>query len=437
MKHRLLGRTILAIEVVILLGVIIHTPLSVWFGTLWPEHGALIKSWKELLMGVGALLIVIYITRTHHWRDLWRDWVIRLTAAYALLHLLLLGWMSQGAVVAGAGLLIDLRYILFFVMMYTTARYIADARRSIVTTALAGAIIVAGFATLQVTVLPDDILTHIGYSQQTISPYLTVDQNPDYVRINSTLRGPNPLGAYASMCLVLATAYVLRRREALTRMQAVIGCVVIAGSMVAVWASYSRSAVAVAAVMAFTVASLTSTKYIKRYWWVGVAIACLVGIGAMILMQDRVFVSNVVLHENPNGGSAHTSNDGHIDSLHDGTARMMRQPLGGGIGSTGSASLYGDRPLIIENQYLFIAHEVGWVGLALFMILFGTVIWRLWQRRADWLALGLCVSGIGMAVIGLLLPVWVDDTVALAWWGIAGLAIGQPRRVHGKDRTRH
>ena len=106
---------------------------------------------------------------------------------------------------------------------------------------------------------------------------------------------------------------------------------------------------------------------------------------------------------------------------------MATQPFGAGIGSSGSASLLGDDPLILENQYFFIAHETGWLGLMIFLLIFIGILTRLWTRRADWLALALLSSGIGLAIIGLLLPVWVDDTVSLVWWGLAGLAIGSNR----------
>lgn len=73
----------------------------------------------------------------------------------------------------------------------------------------------------------------------------------------------------------------------------------------------------------------------------------------------------------------------------------MRQPFGAGIGSTGSASLYGDKPLVIENQYLFVAHETGRLGLGVFVaIIF--VVQRLYRYRRDWLALGLFASGIAL-----------------------------------------
>lgn len=424
MNLQLLGRIIITLEVIILVGVTLHAPFTVWLGTLLPAYDELIKSWKEILMGVCLLLVIVYISYRHVWHELWRDWIIRLAALYALLHVMLLPWMWQGIPAALAGLLIDLRYVLFFVLIYVSARYIASTRRALIGGAIVGALVVIGFAIMQLTFLPDDILAHIGYSRQTIAPYLTVDLNHEYVRINSTLRGPNPLGAYAGMCLALALAFITQRRHRLTRREGVITGTLAVGSMAALWASYSRSAVVAGALMAVIVAGLSRVKRVSRSWWIGGAIVLLGVFGGVIAARDTAFVSNVILHENPAGGSVEKSNEGHVESLHDGTVRMIRQPLGGGIGSTGSASLRGDAPLIIENQYLFVAHESGWLGLGVFATLFGMVLYKLWNRRDDWLALGVLASGVGLAVIGLLLPVWVDDTVAVIWWGLAGLALG-------------
>ena len=70
-----------------------------------------------------------------------------------------------------------------------------------------------------------------------------------------------------------------------------------------------------------------------------------------------------------------------------------------------------------------VAHEVGWLGLLLFAGLFYAVLRLLWCHRSDWLALGVFASGIGLAVIGLMLPVWADDTVSIVWWGLAAVSL--------------
>ena len=148
-------------------------------------------------------------------------------------------------------------------------------------------------------------------------------------------------------------------------------------------------------------------------------------IGILVAFSGSPFVSNILLHENPAGGSSVNSNEGHAVSLTSSLTNLIHQPLGAGIGSTGSASLRGLNPVIVENQYLFVAHEAGWLGLILFIMLLALVLTRAWKLRQDWIALGVFASGFCLALIGLLLPVFTDDTVAIIWWGLAAIALAR------------
>lgn len=434
MKRLSIERLYLGILLVIFAGIIVHAPLTVWLGTLLPGYELIIKSWKELLMLVAAPLAVWLVSRHHLWTELWRDWLFRTIVAFAAIHVVILLVLWNGVNPTLAGLSIDLRWLLYFGLVYVAVRLYPSYRRWFVGVGLAGALIVGVFAVLQIFVLPRDILAGIGYDKDTtIAPYLTVDKNPDYVRINSTLRGPNPLGAYAVIILSLLLAAGLRESKRLSRYS--IHTSLMSISMIlALWASYSRSALIAWIVSTGIVVAATVGRALSRRVWIIVAIVICALAGGFIAGRSSEFVSQVILHENPTGGSSVSSNDQHVSSLVDGTNRMLRQPLGAGVGSTGSASIYGDEPLVIENQYLFIAHEVGWLGIALFALIFGLVLWRLWQRRRDYLALGLFASGIGLAIIGLLLPVWTDDTVSIIWWGLAAASLGGN---YGKNRPRH
>lgn len=231
-----------------------------------------------------------------------------------------------------------------------------------------------------------------------------------------------------ALCSALAVSGMYKK---LVGWQKVVFYSLIIGSLVALWWSYSRSALGATGIAAGVVVAAGFYQKIPRKVWIGGFIVVGIIGGSCFAARDSHFVANVILHENPQGGSVTKSNDGHIDSLQDGTARLLRQPFGAGVGSTGSASLDSDEPLIIENQYLFIAHESGWLGLALFVALFSLILQRLWHRKEDWLALGVLASGVGLTVIGLLQPVWVDDTVSIVWWGLAGIALGG---VYGKRR---
>jgi hypothetical protein len=406
-------------------GIILHAPLSVGLGVLLPAYDLLIKSWKEILMLALIPMAVIIISRRGMWRLLASDWIFRLIVAYAGLHVALVAFMYNGVSSTAAGLAIDLRYVLYFGLVYVLIRILPVYPRTLLKIGLVGAIIVVGFATLQLF-LPPDVLRYIGYSNDTIAPYLTVDQNPDYVRVNSTLRGPNPLGAYAGLVLTLLAAAVVRKRLQYNNYKYVIGVGLLAlCGLIALWTSYSRSALVAAIISVSVVLAITIARQLSRRVWIGTFVAVGIIVGGLIAGQNSAFVSHVILHEDPTEGNSINSNDGHFESLQDGFGRMVEQPFGAGVGSTGSASLYSDSPLIIENQYLFIAHEAGWIGLLLFVSLFVLLLWQLWQKRQDWLALGVFASGIGLALIGLLLPVWVDDTVAIIWWGLAAIAIAK------------
>jgi hypothetical protein len=432
MNLRNIERLYMGILLVIFAGIVIHAPLTVWLGTLAPTWELVIKSWKEILMLIAVPLAVILVSKKKLWGEFSRDWLFCAVIGFALLHILTLIFMWNGVNPTLAGLSIDLRWLLYFSLVYALIQIQPNYRTLFVKVGVVGALVVGIFALLQVTVLPKDILAHIGYEKNvTIAPYLTVDENENYVRINSTLRGPNPLGAYAVIVLSILFAYVAaKRRQTNMWVSGILG----ATSLIALWFSYSRSALLAALVAAVTIGYFTLGKRLSKTAWIAGLGTIGVLVGMIAVLWQTQFVQQVILHEDPHDSNMVNSNDGHRESLEEGVKLLAQQPLGAGVGSTGSASLYGDHGFIIENQYLFIAHEAGWLGLLLFLTLFVLVMQRLWVKRDDWLALGVFASGVGLALIGLLLPIWVDDTVAIIWWGLMAVVLGGN---DGKKRTRN
>jgi len=431
MKLQRLEKIFASVLLVIFAGIVVHAPLSVGLGVLLPKYALLIKSWKEILMLLLVPVAAYLVTRRKLWTELLNDWIFRLIILYAALHFWIATIAYQGAKATIAGLAIDLRYVLFFCLVYVAIKLLPQWRRKMLIAATVGAFVVVCFAALQLF-LPPDILKYIGYSKETIVPYLTVDKNPDYVRVNSTLRGPNPLGAYAGMILALLTAALVRAKLKLTDKKILTATLVLGVcSAISLWVSYSRSALVGGLIAVGVALAITLGRKLSRNSWVALSVVVFALAGAFVAMRGSSFVSNVLLHENPHGGSAISSNEGHVSSLQYGMVKLMQEPLGSGVGSTGSASLFGAKPTVVENQYLFVSHETGWLGLGLFLAFFVLILQRLWQRRADWLALGIFASGIGIGLIGLLLPVWVDDTVSIVWWGLAAIALARGR-TYGK-----
>lgn len=424
-KISILDALFVGVLLVIFGGIVLHAPLSVGLGTVWPNYELIIKSWKEILLGVALVLSIVILTIRKQWAII-RTKIIYLIALFAALNLLLIPAFYTGFEATVAGLFINLRFFLFFVLVYVAVRLYPQAYRLFLVTFVAGALVVTVFAILQVTVLPNDILKYLGYNESTIVPYLTVDQNINYIRINSTLRGPNPLGLYAVITLAIVLVAWLRGARKMTKKEQIIAGILAAGSVIALWASYSRSAALAAVAAVGVVLLVVYGRRISKAVWIAVAVVAIALTGSLVALRDTQFVSQVILHEDPHEGNDVNSNDGHADSLVDGTRRMIMQPLGAGVGSTGSASMHGEKTLIIENQYLFVAHENGWIGLALFLMITHYVLIGLWRRRAAWLALAVFASGVGIAIAGLFLPVWVDDTVSIIWWGLAAIALAVP-----------
>jgi hypothetical protein len=424
MKHSKIEHIYTWILLIIFGGIVIHAPLSVYLGTKFPQELLLVKSWKEILLFVAALLATYIITKRHMWKELIDDWPIRFIASYGVLHLFLVAIFHQGMMASLGGLAIDLRFSMFFCLTYLLIKIAPECRKIMLIIGAAGAVVVVGFGVLQLF-LPKDILSHIGYSVDTISPYLTVDKNPDYVRINSTLRGPNPLGVYVIIIISFIVAFFVKKRTYLTSIkQRSIFVVALTVSLVVLWVSYSRSSFIglMVALTTFMIINI-NPKMIKKYSLPGFIVIALLCVGILLISQTSFF-ANVVLHDNANTGADVTSNEAHVSSIVMHIKEAVTQPLGTGIGSTGSASVRAGNGVIVENQYLFEAREAGWLGLGLFLTIYIFILKQLYKRRQDWLSLGLFMSGVGIAIIGLLLPVWADDAVSIIWWGLAGLALG-------------
>ncbi len=405
--------------------IVMHAPLTVYVGTHWPAIALPVKAWKEVCIALAALLVGWQVVRHRLWYELRSDMLAWLVLGFWAIHIGALAWTRATSDVVIAGLLIDLRYTLYAATVYCFVRLYPQYGVSFMRVGAVGAVIVLGFACLQ-TVIPADSLKYLGYGDATIEPYLTVDKNPAYVRLNSTLRGPNPLGAYAVVTLAAGVAYLLYRWRGVWKKRENIAIeLVIIGSLIALWRSYSRSALlAGVVVIVLLLAARFGRQLTRRAWyWLAAMVVVLALVAAGI--RNTNFVQNVVLHDNPTTGASIDSNAGHATSLIDGVKRAAAQPFGSGIGSTGSASLMGNSPLIIENQFLMIAHEAGWAALALFIGITVAVLRRLWRLRPDWVVLATWASGIGMIIIGLLLPVWADDTVSLVWWGLAAAVLAK------------
>jgi len=405
-----------------------HATLTVWASSL-VGHYTLLRLWKEILLLLLAPLVAVVLWKVPKLRyRLEIGWLFWAIVFYALLHILLGGLAlvkHQVSITALAdALILNLRFFLIFLLALvfaTQSEWLKIHWRQLL---LWPAVIVVVFGLLQVFVLPLDALRHVGYGPSTIAPYETVDQKLNYVRVQSTLRGANPLGAYVVLIIGGLVVALFRKRLVLSKRLA--GLLFLLGGLVVLWATYSRSAYLGMFVTVLALLWVVAHQARKRRWLIGglaAGLVVLVGIFAAFHNNDRF--QNTFFHSDEHSYSLQSSNAKRSSAMLSGLRDTVTEPFGRGPGTAGPASVHngtrGSR--IAENYYLQIGQEVGWLGIALFVAINYMVVRRLWRRRADPLARTLLVSFFGISLINLMSHAWTDDTLSMIWWGFAGIAL--------------
>jgi hypothetical protein len=411
-----------------------HGFLTVWGASL-VGHYTLLRAWSAVLLLILAGCAVVWSLRSKATRQwLVRDRLVRMVVLFALLTVLwtvvplLTGKVSLGA--ACLGIFQDLRFWLFFLLVSLVARrsnWLLQHWQQIV---LGPALVVAAFAVLQLTVLPDDFLKHFGYSAATIESYETINNDDAYPRFASTLRGANPLGAYLVVITGLLAAFYARRwRGAYWEILAALT----AGALLA---SFSRSAWIGAAVAVFVVIITRSmrAKKTKQLWLASLGMLFLTGL-TFTAFHSNPHVQNALFHTSDNSKVEVSSNDQRSSALSTAALDVLDHPLGGGVGSAGPASVHNTHgeTKLAENYILQIGQEMGWVGLILFVSLLVMVWRRLWQRKDDPLALACLATLLGLAVVNLLSHAWADDTLAYVFWGLTAIALSSAKEKQSHE----
>ncbi len=410
-----------------------HALLTVWAGSNFGGYTAW-RLWDEgvLIVLCGLAMCVLWWKRTL-WQKLKKMHVVWLIGAYVILELLIgfvaLARRDVNAKALIYGLIIDLRFVLFFLVCLLAASQTTWLREHWRGLLLIPAVIVVGFGLAQQFILPADFLSHFGYSLHTIPAYETVNQSKQLIRLQSTLRGPNPLGAYLVIVIGLLCTLLLRVNSAKQRLGY---SVLLASSLVVLFFSYSRSAWVAAIITAIIILGLgLKTRRQRTSFLAIIGALVLVGVvaGVLFLRHDAHF-QNVIFHTSPHSAAATSSDQDHLSALKQGINDVVHQPLGRGPGTSGPASVYNNRsPRSPENYFLEIAQGTGWLGLALFVLINWLVGKELWRQRQDPLALSLLATLIGISVINIVLPAWTDDTLGYIWWGMAGITLAPVLRV--------
>lgn len=398
-------------------------------------HYTLLRLWKELLLILFALSAsCMFIRRPSLRRQLTSDPLFWLIAGYLLIQVVwgVVAYATHQvtALALGYGWVSDTRYLLFFVVVWIVTTAAGLSRQHWPRLILWPAAIVTIFGLLQYFVLPYDFLKHLGYGAATIFPYEDINHNVHYIRIISTLRGANPLGAYLVVILSLLGARLFAWRQPFRHKRAlIVSLLLVVASVAALVLSFSRAAW-IGAVLSLTTLlwAHIETRAARLIGATSLLVAVvLIGSGVLFFRQNSLF-QNIFFHTEARSSIPTTSDQGHVSALVTGFHDIVREPFGRGPGTAGPASVYNSgHPLrIAEDYFVQVDQEVGWLGLVVFLAIIVLVGRLLWHRRHDSLALGLLAALVGVSFINLLSHAWADDTLAYIWWGLAAIAVARP-----------
>ena len=322
-------------------------PISIWPASNF-GHYVLFRLWDEVLLAIAA--IVVLITQLKQPAKIMRTgvakWVIGLSIAYALFELVIgsiaLFNHQVSKTALGEAWILNFRLLVAFwlgVYISNFSTWIRDHWQQIL---LIPAAIVVVFGLLQVFVLPNNILQHIGYGPQTIKPYETINNNPHYIRILATLRGANPLGAYLVVVIGFLSVVLLKAKT--LKMRILVGIFGVM-SLAVLYYSFSRSAWigAVLAVIVVVFVSLHSRR-LQRYALFGFLALLLVGVLGIIGAQHSKRLDNIFFHTQNHSSSPISSDQAHFTAMKQGLIDVIHQPLGGGPGTAGPASYHNKYP---------------------------------------------------------------------------------------------
>ena len=137
--------------------------------------------------------------------------------------------------------------------------------------------------------------------------------------------------------------------------------------------------------------------------------------------------------QNSVGGTADRDNTLHKSALLHSTEKIIKSPLGLGLGSNPTTGARYDTSTLTysENSFLQVGVELGLAEMLVFIALYLALLNRLQdeaRRRGPGASLagGMWLAGWGLFVAGFFLHVWTLFSVSMSFWGLAGAALSPP-----------
>jgi len=386
------------------------------------------KLGKDVLTGLLTLFAVCLVWQQRRGTRLF-NLLVGITAAYAALHGLI--WLLHPDIYRNSallGIIYNNRLFCYVVLgMSAVLLWPQHITSNFLLRLMLGLSTVVALLGVIQWFLPHDFLTHFGYSlDRGTRAVFYIDDKSGFLRVMSTLREPNALGAYLIMPLTALTALLLRAKDYNRRL-------VLLGMFglhaLALLLTFSRSAwlgatLSVALIVGWQYPARVHV-FAKRFGLPLIALLVVAGVG-LFSQRHSSFVRSYITHSSVNHNTTEIDSNGyHEVFVERGLHGIVHQPLGHGPGTAGLASIQNPKgSFLTENYYIQIGYEVGVVGLLLFVGMQALLYVRLWRQRQEVLPAVLLTSFWAYVLTNMLLHTWSNEAVAAQWWLLAGLSLG-------------
>ncbi len=419
-------------------GLLAYMPLHIFLSTVIGvklHTLEVMKIAKDMMLVFGFCLLFFSSIQYPWCKDWLKNKLIWVILAYATLTVMLALIRPTDQDAEMLGVVYNTRFLLFFLygwlLMHTFPT--KQLQKTALKIVLGVGLVVVVFGIVQYLFLPNDALTHFGYSRQNgVLPAFFIDAKPNLERVMSTLRDPNSLGSYLIIIGSLVWAALLAKKS--SRKGWVLYEIAV---IVCLWFTFSRSAwlgylLASGAFIALLLHSKIRINK-KQLSIIGgslIFLSCIV-LAGLYTARNSYFVQNVVVHADKSTQQA-DPNELRIHFWKESIQKVADNPVGAGPGTAGLASIRNQvqGTQLNENYYLQIADEAGVLGLVLFLVIAGLVAIRLYRINPDSpYAWALLASFAGLALTNFLVHIWSNEAVAYTWWGLAGLYMVQSKKI--------
>ncbi len=404
-----------------------HIFLSQWLGT---SVGGL-SAWKiaKDVFTIGLFVCTAGLVLLKVPRKEWRPYttLIILAGAYATLHLVLyLTNRETSLSVAALASTYNNRFLWIFLVGIGAGLLLRTQpdKKVLIKFVLAVSTLLCVLGLLQ-WFLPDDVLTHFGYDKALgVKPNFFINEDPAYPRVFATFRDPNSFGAYLIIPILLFVKLVQKKQ---TKNKLLLGGI-LALHLVVLYLSFSRAAwiglvIGLGALLIISQKERT-WEVVKRFWPIFIMVLLVISFVVYTIRDTSTFRSIVLKADDKNAPTELDSDEYHLHFMKEGARKVIDQPIGHGPGTAGIVSIHnGAEGQLTENYYVQVAHEVGIIGLVVFIVMWLLVIRMLLNQESSLLSTVLVASAAAYAVMGMVMHLWTNEAVAFGWWGLAGLTI--------------